>query len=66
MKGHEKFLWQATPKFFDSTMFRAVRGAILEKLQKIIPGTKSKLHAIFSTGFISLHQGLIGKKDEQN
>jgi hypothetical protein len=68
-------------------MFRAVRGAILDilnkinradfflnchevkipisahvKLQKLILGAESKLHAIFSTDFISLHQGLLGKK----
>jgi hypothetical protein len=68
-------------------MFRAVRGAILDilnkinwadfflnrykvkipirahvKLQKLIPGAESKLDAIFSADFISLHQGLLGKK----
>jgi hypothetical protein len=35
MEGYVKFLWQATPKFFDSILFRAVRGAILESLNKI-------------------------------
>jgi hypothetical protein len=56
-------------------MFRAVRGAILNnhhkvkihirahvKLQKLMLGAESKLHAIFSADFISLHQGLIGTK----
>ena len=32
------------------------------KLQKLMLGAESKLHAIFSTDFISLHQGLLGKK----
>jgi hypothetical protein len=83
MEGYVKIVWQATPKFFGSIMFRAVRGAILEslnkinqanfflnsheekipirahvKLKKIMLGAESKLHAIFSTDFISLHQGL--------
>ena len=86
MDGYVKFWWQATPNFFDSIMFRAVRGAILDslnkinravlfklplsknphkahvKLQKLILGAESKLHAIFSADFISLHQGLLGKK----
>ena len=35
MEGYVKFLWQATPNFFDSIMFRAVRGAILDILNKI-------------------------------
>jgi hypothetical protein len=30
------------------------------KLQKLTLGAESKLHAIFSTDFISLHQGLLG------
>jgi hypothetical protein len=35
MEGYVKIVWQATPKFFDSIMFRAVRGAILESLNNI-------------------------------
>jgi hypothetical protein len=75
------------PQFFDSIVFRAVRGAILDilskinradfflnrhevkipirahvKLQKLMLGAESKLHAIFSTDFTSLHQGLLGTK----
>jgi hypothetical protein len=32
------------------------------KLQKLMLRAESKLHAIFSADFISLHQGLLGKK----
>jgi hypothetical protein len=32
------------------------------KLQKLIHGAESKLRALFSADFISLHQGLLGKK----
>jgi hypothetical protein len=35
MEVYVQILWQATPKFFYSIRFRAVRGAILEFLNKI-------------------------------
>jgi ribosomal protein S12 methylthiotransferase accessory factor YcaO len=35
MEGYAKIVWQATPNFFDSIMFSAVRGAILDILNKI-------------------------------
>jgi len=35
MEGYVKIVWQATPQFFYSIMFRAVREAILDILNKI-------------------------------
>jgi hypothetical protein len=35
MEGYVELRWQATPNFFASIMFRAVRGAILDILNKI-------------------------------
>jgi hypothetical protein len=48
--------------FFKSPRGKSPHKSPHVKLQKLMLGAESKLHAIFSTEFISLHQWLLGKK----
>jgi hypothetical protein len=54
------------PIFFKSPRGKTPQKIAHVKLQKLMLGAESKLHAIFSADFISLHQGLLGKNYEQS
>jgi hypothetical protein len=58
--------WTFCAKLIRPIFFKSPRGKIPirahVKLQKLMLGAESRLRAIFSADFISLHQGLLGKK----